>query len=346
MTMANVIQFSDMKKVSPQKEDGYTPIANELFEQIISFNFSKRHLSVILAVARMTYGYSRKADALSGWQIAEMTKIDRSDVSKTLSELVRMNVITKHEDGRNSHGIFVNNLSINKDYSTWLTVGELPTVGKTPPLVNYPRTVGELPTVTVGELPSVPLVKHPTHKAIKTNKTKPKNKYVHFDIFWCAYPKKLSKKKALESFEKLNPDSELLQTMLDAIEKSKSSESWLEQNGKFIPMAATWLNGERWNDEVEITTEYSSMQVEVFNAYNSCMPNAGWPDALHDTYLAERSSAINTFLNLPDMTIERLQRYFAYVAEKADVISNAGFDWMIKPETVTAMREGKFKAKK
>lgn len=166
--MANVVAMKLEQPIAvygnPQKENGYTPIANELLEQIISFDFTKRQLIVILTIARMTYGYSKKSDALSGWQIAEITKLDRSDVSKTIAELIKMNVVTKHENGRESHGVLVHEISINKLYKTWVTVGNLPTVGKTP-------TVGNSPTVTVGNLPTQPLVKHPTHKAIKTNKT-------------------------------------------------------------------------------------------------------------------------------------------------------------------------------
>lgn len=148
---------------NPQKENGYTPIANELLEQIISFDFSKRQLLVIMAIARMTYGYSKKTDALSGWQIAKLTKLDRSDVSKTISELLKLNVIIKHETGRESHGVLVHEIAINKLYKEWLTVGKTTTVGNSP-------TVGNLPTVTVGKTPTQPLVKHPTHKAIKTIK--------------------------------------------------------------------------------------------------------------------------------------------------------------------------------
>jgi phage replication O-like protein O len=141
---------------SPQKENGFTAIANELLEQIIGFEFSKRQLSVVLCVIRMTYGYNKKSDSLSGWQIAEMTNLDRSDVSKTIKELTQMNVIIKHETGRQSHGVFINEISINKNYDSWSTVGKTPTVGKLPPLVKHPQTVGDLPIR--------PLVKHPTHK--------------------------------------------------------------------------------------------------------------------------------------------------------------------------------------
>ena len=101
---------------NPQKEDGYTPIANELLEAILRADFSKRQLLVILTIARMTFGYSKKSDALSGWQIASITGIDRSHISKTINELVELNVVKKLDLGRKSHGIFVHELTINKHY--------------------------------------------------------------------------------------------------------------------------------------------------------------------------------------------------------------------------------------
>ena len=68
-----------------------------------------------------------------------------------------------------------------------------------------------------------------------------------FDEFWSLYPKKVEKKKAKAVFEKLDPDEELLKKMLDAIKKQKESDQW--QRG-FIPNPTTWLNGERWNDDI------------------------------------------------------------------------------------------------
>ena len=121
MALSNVIQFDEMKKSSPQTEDGYTPIANELFEQIISFGLSKNELLTVLAIARMTYGYSRKSDALSHLQISNLINIDRGNVSRSIESLLSKKLIVKHEEGRYSHGVFVNQLSINKHYDEWTT---------------------------------------------------------------------------------------------------------------------------------------------------------------------------------------------------------------------------------
>ena len=149
---------------NPQKEDGYTPIANELLEAILRADFSKRQMLVILTIARMTFGYSKKSDALSGWQIASITGIDRSHISKTINELVELNVVKKLDLGRESHGIFVHELTINKHYKDWITVAKTATVADS-------STVAKTATVTVAKTATVPLPKQPTHKAIKTIKT-------------------------------------------------------------------------------------------------------------------------------------------------------------------------------
>ena len=44
-----------------------------------------------------------------------------------------------------------------------------------------------------------------------------------------------------------------LETLVDAVERQKCSAQWREQNGRFIPHLATWLNQGRWEDEVEGT---------------------------------------------------------------------------------------------
>lgn len=142
---------------SPQIENGYTRIANELLDAIISHPFSRREYAVLMAIVRMTYGYNKKEDAISGWQLSEITGIDRSHVSKTINDLVQKNIIKKSDSGRISHGQSIPFLSINKHYKTWATVAKKATV----------KTVAESATETVAELANQPLPKQPTHKDIK-----------------------------------------------------------------------------------------------------------------------------------------------------------------------------------
>lgn len=72
-----------------------------------------------------------------------------------------------------------------------------------------------------------------------------------FEKFWSAYPRKENKQKAIAAFEKVNPDDQMLDAMLRAIERQKTSSQWQEEGGRFIPHPTTWLNGRRWEDEVQ-----------------------------------------------------------------------------------------------
>jgi len=73
-----------------------------------------------------------------------------------------------------------------------------------------------------------------------------------FEKFWNAYPRKVGKGAAEQSFKKYRPNDELLKTILAAIENQKRSEQWHKDDGKYIPNPATWLNQKRWEDECQI----------------------------------------------------------------------------------------------
>jgi hypothetical protein len=70
-----------------------------------------------------------------------------------------------------------------------------------------------------------------------------------FEIFWSAYPKKESKKKAFERWCKIKNPEIILQDILKALVWQKTQPNWTDQGGQFIPMATTYLNQERWLDE-------------------------------------------------------------------------------------------------
>jgi len=71
-----------------------------------------------------------------------------------------------------------------------------------------------------------------------------------FEQFWKIYPRKIGKGKALESFQKLSPNDELFATIIAAVQQQSKSEQWQQNNGQFIPMPSTWLNQQRWGDEL------------------------------------------------------------------------------------------------
>lgn len=70
-----------------------------------------------------------------------------------------------------------------------------------------------------------------------------------FYEFWAAYPKKDSKKTAMKAYLKINPDAALHARILGAVLAAKESRDWTKDNGQYIPLAASWLNAERWEDQ-------------------------------------------------------------------------------------------------
>lgn len=75
-----------------------------------------------------------------------------------------------------------------------------------------------------------------------------------FASFWAAYPRKVKKKEAFTAWEKIKSlDAELLQIILDSVAQHSYSEEWTREKGRYIPYPASFLNGERWTDEVQPT---------------------------------------------------------------------------------------------
>jgi hypothetical protein len=64
-----------------------------------------------------------------------------------------------------------------------------------------------------------------------------------FIIFWKEYPNKNGKAQALKAWNKVKPNLDLV---LSALSWQKESRQW---KGGFIPMAATYINNARWEDE-------------------------------------------------------------------------------------------------
>ena len=78
-------------------------------------------------------------------------------------------------------------------------------------------------------------------------KKESKNKEINkdFEKFWKAYPKKVGKKKVQDKFDANDFPIDLI---IKNIELQKKSDQW--QNQQYIPNPETYLNQERWTDEV------------------------------------------------------------------------------------------------
>ena len=73
---------------------------------------------------------------------------------------------------------------------------------------------------------------------------------MEFASFWSAYPRKIAKVLALKAWQKLRPTPALVRSIMFALEKQKRTEQWQKDGGQFVPHPATWLNQQRWLDEI------------------------------------------------------------------------------------------------
>lgn len=89
-----------------------------------------------------------------------------------------------------------------------------------------------------------------------------------FDTFWEAYPRKIGKGAARIAFNKMKH----IASVSDIIQGAIAYAAFVEETGverQYIPHPSTWLNGERWEDDLE-----SEKQVK-----NN---NNGWGSALDE----------------------------------------------------------------
>jgi phage replication O-like protein O len=80
---------------NPQKENGFTPIANEILENLVNMCLLGAEFRVLLFIIRKTYGYQKKADRISLTQFEKGTGLSRPTVVKTLKNLMVRNMIVK-----------------------------------------------------------------------------------------------------------------------------------------------------------------------------------------------------------------------------------------------------------
>lgn len=85
-----------------------------------------------------------------------------------------------------------------------------------------------------------------------------------FNSFWEAYPRHVNKAKALEKFKVKCKTKMMYDCIMTGLKKQKPTKQW--QEIQYIPHPTTWLNGERWNDEI-IENQLSNSKDKVLPAW-------------------------------------------------------------------------------
>ncbi len=95
---------------SPQWENGFTKIANEIVEALVKVRLPPSEKDIVLFIIRKTYGYQKKEDRISLTQFELGTGLSRPTVVKALKNLISRNMVVKA-------GLLI---KFNKDYEKWV----------------------------------------------------------------------------------------------------------------------------------------------------------------------------------------------------------------------------------
>ncbi|HGM9971095.1 TPA: replication protein [Proteus mirabilis] len=255
-------------------DNGYTKLANELYEELIGANLTRNQAKVAHAICRKTYGFNKKTDRISDSQLAELTRLPRQKVNKAKNELIAMKVIVKV-------GMAI---GPNKNLTEW----DIPDCHQNGVIVTKTVTKSVTKSVT-GLSPKQGHTKETITKEKKENKNtmseevRSKNEKSNSEptksdpflepfekIFWVAGMRKVGKDKSKSAFKSKFKEwrketggtiDEFAKLLADDIQYRLR----IQQFGFDKMHPTTYLNGSRWTDEKpdlpQATTQQSSITV-------------------------------------------------------------------------------------
>ena len=217
---------------------------------------------ILMTINRLTLGWNPlMAVEISIDPLGEITGLSRPSVVAGAQELAKIGVLLVKKSPKNSR--IPNHYALNLNLTTGELVKKLNQLKKLTSLTSkgfLPKLVNRFDslilntrnTIREGQAqaePSLPLlrvVKFP--KKSKPARPPESAQAAAFARFYEAYPRHEAKKPALTAWLKLNPDSALTQTIMQAVERYR--ENVKDEEQRYIALPATWLNKERWEDEL------------------------------------------------------------------------------------------------
>ena len=89
-----------------------------------------------------------------------------------------------------------------------------------------------------------------------------------FDRFWAVYPRKTAKARARKAWEKIRPDAELTEKIIQGAVTAKAKDTRFREE-RFTPHPATWLNGAEWENEYGGTENHGEQQTYDAGGFRS-----------------------------------------------------------------------------
>lgn len=225
---------------NPQKENGYTPIANEILDALCRIRISGEARQVLDVILRKTYGFNKKEDRIALSQLCLGTGLKKSTICKAITKLIVMNLVTKK--GNDTGSLY----RFNKDFDTWKPLPKKVTLPKKEKVITkkgnnrYPkRDIQKTITKDTFTKDTRPL----------PFKSGPDTREESFNRAYDMYGKKVARAAAWKSWKKIEEKDH--PSIFAAIPKHNALPDNRKEGGKYKPYFSTWLNQRRWEDELQ-----------------------------------------------------------------------------------------------
>ena len=219
------------------QKNGHIRIPNDVWEALIRCRLPSREMQVLMFIIRKTIGWNKQFDEIALSQFIESTHMAKSSVCRAINKLKKKNIVFVDKNVNRTYSRY----QFNMKFKSWEALTTVSIVDK-----------NETKSLTKMRLTINTITKDKETKAKKKEKLLMQNR---FNRFYKAYPKKVGKAQALKTWEKLTRTKKLpqIRILIQSVRKQLKSSQW--KNKKYIPNPSTWLNNERWEDEIIFDTK-------------------------------------------------------------------------------------------
>ncbi len=103
---------------SPQIQNGYIKLANELMDALIRFRIPGEARQCLDFIIRKTYGFNKKEDWIPLSQFVEATGLKKPIVCRAIHKLIHLNMIIKNDNARGT------TYRVNKNHHEWVRLSK------------------------------------------------------------------------------------------------------------------------------------------------------------------------------------------------------------------------------
>ncbi len=220
---------------SPQIENGYTKISNELIDQFCKYRLSGEEWLILWVIIRKTYGFKKLMDSISLTQFSQITGMKKQSVHRALKSLSAKMLIavSKIADRK------IINYGLQKNYEKWILCSKKNTISK---IADKPISkIADKPISKIADELSAILL--PTKESIKETL-----KQYDFESLWGKYPKKDGRRAAERHFRasvKTDQDwrdiNTAIDNYLDYIKNAKVEKQYIKNGSTFFNNWRDWI---------------------------------------------------------------------------------------------------------